>query len=197
MSVCEDDERRLWFRRKVLPLEALLLAYARRFCRRGENEAEDLVHETFARLIAHENWRKVRDPAPFAARVLKNIALDALRRRKVVSIEAIADFDSLTDTDENPGPEAVAIAGDELSRLKSLIEQLPSQCRRVFTLRKVYELTHEEIAEQLGISVSTVEKHVVKGLRLCSEGLARQAGPSNGSDKGRIWGRTRDQGRKT
>lgn len=43
------DERRAWFRREILPLEPHLRAYARRFCRRGEAEVEDLVHEVFAR----------------------------------------------------------------------------------------------------------------------------------------------------
>jgi DNA-directed RNA polymerase specialized sigma24 family protein len=40
--------------------------------------------------------------------------------------------------------------------------------------------SNDAIAKQLGLSVSTVEKHLVKALRLCSEGLARREGPHSG-----------------
>jgi len=44
---------------------------------------------------------------------------------------------------------------------------LPPQCRRVYLMRKVYGMSHKEIAGQLGIAVSTVEKHLIKGVKLC------------------------------
>jgi RNA polymerase sigma-70 factor (ECF subfamily) len=55
------------------------------------------------------------------------------------------------------------------------VDQLPPLCRRVFVLRKVYRLSHDEIAEVLGVSHSTIEKHVAKGLVRCRDYL-RQAG---------------------
>jgi len=48
--------------------------------------------------------------------------------------------------------------------LCAAVDQLPEQCRKVFVLKKVYGLSQREIAEKLGISESTVEKHVAKGL---------------------------------
>jgi DNA-directed RNA polymerase specialized sigma24 family protein len=64
---------------------------------------------------------------------------------------------------------------------------LPPLCRRVFVLRKVYRLSHDEIAEVLGVSHSTIEKHVAKGLIRCRDYL-RDAGlldaiePKEGAD---------------
>ena len=192
----DDNERRAWFRRDILPLEPDLLAYARRFCRDGESDPEDLVHDTFARAIAYKAWREVLNPAAFAARVLRNTALDALRRRKVLTITAVADFERLGLADDMPTQEDVAVGRDELRQLQQAIEELPAQCRKVFTLRKVYNLSPREIAEKLGLSVSTVEKHLVKGLRYCSDKLGRADGRTRKVGEGRSWVGKRDLSEK-
>jgi RNA polymerase sigma factor (sigma-70 family) len=101
----EDEDRRAWFRRDILPLEPDLLAYARQFCRDGETDPEDLVHETFARAIACKTWREIGNPGAFATRILRNCALDALRRRKVLTITAVADFERIEPIDDmRPAP---------------------------------------------------------------------------------------------
>ncbi|WP_421738854.1 RNA polymerase sigma factor [Caulobacter sp.] len=192
----QDDERRAWFRREILPLEPQLLTYARRFCRDGEADPEDLVHDAFAKAIAYKAWREVLNPAAFAARIVRNVALDSLRRRKVLTITAVADFERLSLVDEAPTQEDVAVGRDELRQLREAIGELPVQCRKVFTLRKVYNLSPRQIAERLGLSVSTVEKHLVKGLRYCSDRLGRVDGRISKVDEGRSWVAKRDLGGK-
>jgi RNA polymerase sigma factor (sigma-70 family) len=168
------------------------LAYARRFCRDGQADPEDLVHDAFAQAIAYTAWREVLNPAAFATRILRNLALDALRRRKVLAITAVADFDFLSLTDDAPTQEQVAVGRDELRLLQEAVAALPPQCRRVFTLRKVYDLSPGQIAEKLGLSVSTVEKHLVKGLRLCSDSLGRGNDRVKSISEGRSWIAKRD-----
>ena len=51
------------------------------------------------------------------------------------------------------------------------VASLPAQCRKAFLMRKVYGMSHKDVAEQLGISISTVEKHVASGLLRCSTHL--------------------------
>jgi RNA polymerase sigma-70 factor (ECF subfamily) len=167
-----DEERRRWFRTRVLPLEHHLRRYARRFARRDHSEVEDLVHETFARVIAHEGWRNVDSPLAFSCRILKNIALDASRRAKIATFDAIDHVDPLALVDSAPNPEITVLYRDQLERLREIIERLPTPIRRAFTLRKVYGMSPKRIAETLGLSVSTVEKHLSKGLRICSEQMA-------------------------
>lgn len=122
-------------------------------------------------------------------RTARNVVYDNLRRQKVVAIDYVADPGMLGHADGAPSPEASALARDELRQLRALVAALPTQCRRVFTLRKVYGLSPREIADRLGLSVSTVEKHLVKAVRLCSEGLQRElprgrAGPDR---KRSVW----------
>jgi RNA polymerase sigma-70 factor (ECF subfamily) len=57
------------------------------------------------------------------------------------------------------------------------MEALPTRCRQVFTLRKLYELSHREIADQLGISERTVEAQIDKAMRRCAAFL-RERGMS-------------------
>ncbi len=66
-------------------------------------------------------------------------------------------------------------ARQRIRMLAEAMAGLPPQCSRVFLLRKVYGLSYKEIAERLGISVSTAEKHAALGLLRCSEYL-RQHG---------------------
>ena len=169
----EDEERRLWFRSEVMPREQSLRAYAARFCRRGPDEVDDLVHDTFAKLIAYPGWRQVNNVSAFAIRVLKNAAFYAMRRRKIAPMGCVADVDSLGVADDVPDAERVLAGREELRVLARLITGLPPQCRKVFTLKKVYGLSNAEIADHLNLSISTVEKHARKGLRLCSEAMSR------------------------
>jgi RNA polymerase sigma-70 factor (ECF subfamily) len=51
-------------------------------------------------------------------------------------------------------------------KIKITINSLPGQCRKVFVLSRKYELKNREIAEQLDISIKTVEKHISKALSI-------------------------------
>ena len=53
------------------------------------------------------------------------------------------------------------------------MQLLPVQARRVFVLKKVYGYSQREIAEELGLAQSTVEKHVALAVRRCAEYMSR------------------------
>ncbi|EIZ80064.1 RNA polymerase sigma-24 factor [Novosphingobium sp. Rr 2-17] len=170
----EDEQRRQWFREQVLPLEPKLRIAALRLARGQTHDAQDLVHDTLAKLIVHTGWRTIDNVPAYCLSILRNQALQAIRRSKIVSIVATDTVVLDAFADDLPGPDRIAQGRDEMDMLIKLVADLPPQCRRVFTLRKIYGLSHAEIAEQLGLSISTVEKHLVKGLRICSEALGRE-----------------------
>ena len=58
--------------------------------------------------------------------------------------------------------------------LAEAIESLPKACRQIFKLRKIYGLSHKEIAEKLGISERTVNVQVGKGVKRCVAYLERR-----------------------
>lgn len=175
----DEEQRRIWFRREVLPLEPRLRNYLRKLGQR-EADIDDMTQDVLLRVLSYEQWRAVRSPLAFILTSARNVLVDELRRRKVVSIETFADLDILGRAVEAPGPEDSVLARDELRHLANAVAKLPQQCRRVFTLRKVYDFSPPQIAEYLGISVSTVEKHLVKALDLCAQYLADMDQPAPG-----------------
>lgn len=173
MASEEDAARRAWFRTQILPLEHKLRGYVRRIAPPGA-DVDDLVHDTLVRAISASNWRQVSSPSAFLTTTARNLVYDMLRRRRVVSLDYVAELEAADLRDEQPDAEAVLIGREELQSLARLVATLPPQCQRVFTLRKIYDLSPNQIAARLGISVSTMEKHLVKAVRICSEGLARR-----------------------
>lgn len=163
-----SDERAIWLGRHVLPHEPALRAWLRR--RRLEGlEIDDVIQETYTRLVAAESVAHIRDAKSYAFQIAGSVVVDHLRRLKVVSITSVSDLDHLELPSEEPSPERQVIDREELHRLAQMIASLPGRVRDVFTLRRVYGLSQREVAERLGIAESTVEKHMARGFLLMLE----------------------------
>ena len=142
--------------------EAALLGYAIRLTS-SRDLAEDLVQETFAKLLKH-GLAGLHSPKGFLFATAHNLAMDYHRHRAAIAIENLADLDTLQLCDASANPQAQLIAREGLRALCQALDELPTQQRRVFTLRKVYNLSHAEIADELGITISTAQKHLTKAL---------------------------------
>ncbi|HEY0265373.1 MAG TPA: sigma-70 family RNA polymerase sigma factor [Rhizomicrobium sp.] len=165
-----SDERALWLGRHVLPHEAALRTWLRR--RRLDGlEVDDIIQETYTRLIAAESVQHVLDARSYAFQIAGSVVIDHLRRMKVVSISSVPDMDTLDVVSDDPSPERQVIDRDELQRLAATIAGLPAKVREVFTLRRVYGLSQREVAEKMGISESTVEKHMSRGFLIMLQRL--------------------------
>jgi RNA polymerase sigma-70 factor (ECF subfamily) len=71
------------------------------------------------------------------------------------------------------------MARQELRQLEAAIAHLPEGCRTVLLLRKIDLLSHQEIADRLGLAISTVEKQHARALRLLRTALSAAAdGPA-------------------
>lgn len=114
-------------------------------------ECEDVLQDVF--LEAYKLYRddKVMHWRTFLSRLVTFRALDSLRRRKVM--------DSLDQTpvyDTSHGPEEIAIAREDILRLRSIVAKLPPRQAAVFCLAHFEELSHEEIGNTLEISSNAV-----------------------------------------
>lgn len=153
-----------WFVAEVLPHAAAYRAKAVYFC--GRDDADDLVQEAYARVLKTPDHRAIVAPRGFVLTIVHNLALERLRRARVVRIDLLASLEMLDVADPAPDAFAIAAGRSELQRLLDLIDALPPQCGRVLHMRKVQGMSPAAIAEALSISVSTVEKHMAKGLAL-------------------------------
>jgi RNA polymerase sigma-70 factor (ECF subfamily) len=159
-----------WFAEEVEPHEPMLRAWLQhRFPTR--NDVDDLVQESYARLLRARAAGPVRNARNYLFATARNAAIDLFRRERCLPTESI---------EENPASFVLDVGADvvetvgrnqELEILRSAMQALPHRCRQVFTLRKLYGLSHREIAAQLGISERTVEAQINKAMLRCAAHL--------------------------
>lgn len=121
-----------------------------------------------------EKTKEIQQPKSFLFKIARNVVLSNFARKSNRLTDSIADFDALGVIEERDVSDEVE-AEETFAQYCGAIATLPQQCRRVFLMRKVYGLSHKEIAQRLDLSVSTVEKHLVKGVRRCSDYLREQS----------------------
>lgn len=165
MSWLREIDR--WFMAEVLPHAATYRARAAYFC--GRDEADDLVQEAYARVLNTADYRSISSPRAFVLTIVHNLALERIRRANVVRIDVLASLDMPEVADPAPDAFAVAAGRSELHRLSEWIDALPPQMSQVVHMRKIQGLPPATIAQALCISVSTVEKHIARGLALITK----------------------------
>jgi RNA polymerase sigma-70 factor (ECF subfamily) len=131
-----------------------------------EETAADLVQESYLILSKTAHKEAIPHPRGFLYRVAINLALNHLRRSKVA--ETYSHY-LVADDNQAPSTEHLVQHRQRLERFIQVVDGLPPRGRDVFILHKVYGMTHKEIAEELGITVSGVEKHIAKGLSQCRQ----------------------------
>ena len=130
-----------------------LLVIVRRLLASDVMAAEDVLQQAWINAIAAlGDFRRESSFSTWLTRIAIRAALDQLRRRPDLR-------DALPDADL---AQLTSLDGDIDGRidLDRLIAQLPSGCRGVLVLHDIEGFTHEEIADQLGISLSTVRAHL-------------------------------------
>ncbi len=132
----------------------------------NHEDAEEIVQDAYARLFAYEQWQRLGNPNGFTLRIIRNLAIDRFRQADVVRIDRNPAVPLAELADDAPLPDAAAAHRDELRAVQAAVATLPDRCRQAVTLRRIEGLSPPEVAEAMGISVSTLEKHLVKGLRL-------------------------------
>lgn len=148
--------------------QSSLKRFIARFFSRPQ-DVEDVVQEAYLRAFgAVKAGEDVRSPKAFLFRIAKNVALNELATKSRRLTDYIEDSTAQDVIDKGSSAEDQAMGQQKLAMFCGAVASLPEQSRRAFLMRKVYGLSHKEISERLGISISTVEKHVASGLLRCS-----------------------------
>ena len=165
-----EAEHSRWFKEEIAPHEAELRAFLRgRFP--SLHDIDDLVQETYARIVRARAVGKARLTRAYLFVTARNAALDLLRRGRIVSIEGIAEIDRLAVVEDRPDAAEAASHEQELEILAEAIATLPERCREIFILRRYHDLSHAEIAARLGLAENTVNAQLVTGMLRCREYL--------------------------
>lgn len=148
------------------------------FVRRGAREdAEDLVQETYLRLLrAHQGQGDgIANPEAYLFTVALNLAREqaARRQRSPLAIEELENITTLLAAEESV--EDAAERAQRRQHLQILLGTLPERTRAVLVMQYRDGLSYKQIGERLGVSSHMVKKHVVRGLSVCRQALADTA----------------------
>ena len=163
-------ERTRWFSLHVHPHEPALRAYlSKRFPTLPDHD--DLVQETYARLLRVEDPARLTHPKAFLFITARNAAIDLFRRRNVHPHEPLDESDDLIALPVLDTAPTVAESMEIRHRREALtdaLRSLPDRCREVMLLRYLDGCSGKEIAARLGISLGTVKGHLLKGVHDCA-----------------------------
>lgn len=138
-----------------------LLGFLRR--RAGADEAPDLMQEVFARAAGSVQRGKLVNPGGFLRRIAQNLLIDRARYAKKHRA-VVHPFEEQRDAACAPQQEWRLEADDVLGLYERAVDAMPFKTRRVFLMHRVDELSYRDIHQRLGISIATVEYHMMRAL---------------------------------
>lgn len=156
-------------------MEMLFRNYYRRLCTytntilNDPDESEEIVQQVFVQMWEKRETMQINTSVQsYLFRAVRNNSLNRIKHEKVRR-QYVDEVTSLANDSE---PASGMTFHNELqSQIMKAIESLPEQCRLIFKLSRFEELKYAEIADQLGISVKTVENQMGKALRMMRESL--------------------------
>lgn len=143
------------------------------FCVRmvkDRDAAADVVQESYARVLAIQQARvPIHEPRALLYQTARHVMVDQHRREVLRSHD---DLDGLEEAEQPLGaahmqPEALLASSQAIEAYVATIEALPPRCREAFILHVFDGLSHAQVAERMGASVSMVEKHIARGRLAC------------------------------
>lgn len=150
----------------------------------NEEDAKDVVQEAYLR--AWKGLKRFRGDAKFNTwlyRITANCAVTHLSRRTRDRHDVLGDDDSAPDTRLESDPAARLGAGDDRRLLQSALESLSPEMRAVVVLRDIYDLPHEAIAAELGISEGAAKVRLHRARKKLRERLFPLRGELDGEEE--------------
>ena len=131
---------------------------------RNQDEVHDLVQDTFVNFVEARPKSKLRTPAAYLRTIARGILWERTNRPRAHDRANHVSVDEAYEICVDPEQEWMMEASDFMRRYEEALSELPSRTREVFRLHRQEELTYQEIAEKLGISVDGVKYHMKKAL---------------------------------
>lgn len=145
---------------------AALLRFLR--ARGADDAAEDLIQELWFR-VSRSSAEPIAEPLAYLYRAADNLVTDRFRKsssRTYYEQEWVkVAFGTSRESAQIASGEDVVLARDELRRIEAALAELGDRAELVFRRYRIDGLTQRQVAEELGISVSGVEKHLQRAYR--------------------------------
>lgn len=160
----------------ITAFEMLFRTYYQPLCNyaftfvQDHDEAEEIVQSTFLQVWEKKHVLEIRTGVkPYLYAMVRNACLNVIKHEKVkqqhIAVQMATGERSVESVSRS------VMASELEAKIYNAMEALPEQCRLVFKLSRFEELKYAEIAQQLDISVKTVENHMGKALRIMREQL--------------------------
>ena len=142
-------------------------------------DAAEIAQEAYLRIYRLQQPEKLDNARAFLFQVAANLAVDHLRRRTLhyrflkTEESQAEEGDTIDPNASGASPEKILAARERLQLIYSTIDQLPMKCRQAFMLSRNSGLSYTEIAREMGVSVSSVEKYILQALKHCRAALVQ------------------------
>jgi RNA polymerase sigma factor (sigma-70 family) len=140
-------------------------------------DVDDILQETFIRVLKSDAKQHIESPKGYLFVVSRNLVLKKLMQQSK-EIHTELD-DALLEDEIDSCVERELHQKIKFERLSKVLSSLPEKNRQSILLRKIYCLSHKEIAKKMDVSVSSVEKYIATGLRICRQSLCDQGYETN------------------
>lgn len=131
---------------------------------KSENKAEDLVQDVFMKIWqTRDTLSTIDNLNAYIFKIAQNAAVDQLRK---MAKDILLITETLTDneTTDSESPSELLLNKELRELIDDAIKQLPAQQKRIFIMRWMEGLSHEEIAQKMNISISTAQNHMRQAL---------------------------------
>ena len=128
-------------------------------------DAADLAQSTFLKVLGAKGLDQLQEPRAYLTTIARNLLINQVRRRAIEQ----AYLDALAAMPEPvaPPPEVRLMVLETLVEIDRRLGRLPALAKQAFLLAQLEGLGHGEIAAELGISISTVKRHLAKAAMRC------------------------------
>lgn len=129
-------------------------------------DAADFAQDTYLRVIESRTaLAEIREPRAFLTTVAKRVVANHLRHREIerAYLETLAHMPQAL----APSPEDRAIVLETLQEIDTLLDGLPPKVRTAFLWAQLDGMPYAEIAERMGVSLSSVKQYMARAIRHC------------------------------
>ena len=131
----------------------------------NSSDAADLAQDTFVRVLMARNAGAIREPRTYLSAIARALLIDKFRRRAVE--QAYLETLALRPDAVDISPETRLQILETLAAVDAMLDDLGERTRRIFLAVQLEGLSYVATAQRLGVSVTTVKKHMINAMAHC------------------------------